>query len=53
MEIGVNTGMGISEVLNLKWRDVDLDNDRIHVNNPVEFRTKYRRSRVVVICSRL
>jgi site-specific recombinase XerD len=46
---GFNTGMRISEILNLEWSDLDLTQNIIRVRNKESFTTKSKRERVIPI----
>lgn len=50
---GYYTGARISEILNLQWNDIDLDNRIITVRNKTGFRTKTGRIRRIPISERL
>ena len=45
----VNTGLRRAELFNLRWRDVDLKNKKIHVRPHGDFTTKNRSSRSIPI----
>ena len=47
------TGFRISELLNLKWEQVDLNNGMIHLVNSTDFKTKTRTDREIPINSNL
>ena len=47
--IALNTGLRISEILALKWEDIDTRNRAIKVRSDEEFTTKGRRNRAVPI----
>jgi integrase len=48
--IGLNTGLRISEILALKWEDVDLAAGVIKIRSDAEFTTKSGRNREIPIC---
>jgi integrase len=43
------TGARISEILNLKWSDIDFKNNQIRISNSDEFITKSGKERVIPI----
>ena len=43
----LTTGMRRGELINLRWRDVDMEKHIIYVNNREEFHTKNYKSRIV------
>lgn len=45
--VAVGTGLRRSELINLQWRDVDLDDEMIYVRNREDFNTKSGDERVV------
>ena len=49
MAIALNTGMRLSEILALKWEDIDLRNWTIKVRSDEDFTTKGRRNRELPI----
>lgn len=44
------TGMRRGEVLNLRWRDVDLSRKLVHIETSATFKTKAGKSRSVPLC---
>lgn len=44
-----NTGLRLSEIINLKWSEIDLTEDFIRVRNTEDFITKSKRERIVPI----
>jgi site-specific recombinase XerD len=48
-----NTGMRLSEILNLKWTNISLDKKQIAVVNSDEFTTKSGKSRIVPMNDRV
>lgn len=51
--ISLNTGMRIGEVMNLRWKHIDLDANIIHVSNTESFKTKNGKDRQIQINSNL
>lgn len=47
IRVTVHTGLRRGEVINLRWRDVDLENRRLVVSNTEDFRTKNGKDRKV------
>ena len=47
IEFALNTGLRISELLNLRMNNLDFINDLILVNNSDDFQTKSRKNRVI------
>ncbi len=45
--LAVETGLRISELLNLKVSNIDLENELIKLNNNSEFKTKSRKNRII------
>ncbi|MBS1513463.1 MAG: phage integrase family protein [Bacteroidetes bacterium] len=45
--LAVETGLRISELLNLKIKNLDFENELIKVNNTEEFRTKSGKNRII------
>ena len=43
------TGMRLSEIVNLRWSEVDLTEEIIHVKNTVDFTTKSKKERSIPI----
>jgi len=41
------TGMRLGEIINLKWRDVELQSEIIYVRNTNEFSTKNKKDRII------
>jgi integrase len=48
-QFGFYTGMRLSEIINLKWSDVDLTDDIIRVKNTEDFTTKSKKERIIPI----
>jgi site-specific recombinase XerD len=44
MQIGYSAGLRVSEIINLKWQDIDLDRDLIHLK-----RAKGKKDRIVML----
>jgi integrase len=51
--VGFYTGMRLSEILNLKWRHVDLTNRKISLINSSSFSTKNKKDRHIPINTKL
>jgi integrase len=51
ISISLFTGLRINELLNLKWVNVDFDNDVMRILNTDTFQTKTRRDRVIPLNS--
>ncbi len=47
--MALSTGMRRSEIINLLWKNVDLDNRSITVESNIDYRTKFGKARVVPI----
>ena len=47
--IGINTGMRMSEMLNLRVSDIDLENNVLHIRNRKDFETKSKKDRDIPI----
>lgn len=45
--LALETGLRISELLNLKVSNIDLENELIKLNNNSEFKTKSRKNRII------
>jgi site-specific recombinase XerD len=44
---GLYTGCRLNEILNLQWKDIDLNERIIHIRNKEDFRTKTGKSRLI------
>ena len=51
--IGFFLGARISEILNIKWSDVDFINRKIRIQSSGSFRTKSRKFRIIIIPEKL
>lgn len=51
--LAFHTGMRLSEIINLRWEDVDLDKKFIYIRNNASFTTKSKKDRVIPINSKL
>ena len=51
--IALNTGLRVSELLNLQWSHIDFEKNIIQVANTDEFNTKNKRDRIIPINSTL
>ena len=47
--ICIHTGLRIGELLNLRWENIDFENNIIHLSNSPTFKTKTRRDRIIPI----
>ena len=47
--LGLTTGMRSSEILNLKWENVDMENGIVHIRCDETFTTKNRKNRIAPI----
>lgn len=47
--LGLTTGMRSAEIVNLKWANVDMDNDIIHIKCDESFKTKNKKNRIVAM----
>lgn len=47
--LGLTTGMRSAEILNLKWANVDMDNDIIYIKCDETFKTKNKKNRMVAM----
>jgi len=51
--LGLTTGMRRSEIINLKWTNIDMDNDLINIKCDETFKTKNKKNRIVPIAPQL
>lgn len=51
--LGLTTGMRSAEILNLKWANIDMENDLIHIKCDETFTTKNKKNRFTPIVSDL
>lgn len=52
-EFAKGTGMRLSEIINLRWNQINLSENSIIITNTVEFTTKSKRERIVPISNRV
>ncbi|MGV8171993.1 MAG: tyrosine-type recombinase/integrase [Candidatus Woesearchaeota archaeon] len=48
IQIGYSAGLRVSEIINLKWEDIDFDRDIIHIR-----RAKGKKDRIVMLANRV
>lgn len=51
--ISLFTGLRINELLNLKWENINFENNTIHISNNESFKTKTRKDRFIPLNSYL
>lgn len=50
---GLHTGCRLGELINLQWRDIDLNEGIIHIRNKENFKTKTGKTRQIPISNKL